>query len=159
MTVSLVTGRSTGIGTAIALRLAREGHTVHASVRTEASGAGLLEEAGELDLSLVIMDVDDDESVTTGIESVIEQSGRVDVLVNNAGIAGGLGAIEEIPVEVFESVFNTNLLGGVRCIQAVLPGMRERGEGAIVNITSAMVKTPLAPMALSTTARSGLTAL
>ena len=137
MTVSLVTGCSTGIGAAIALRLAREGHTVHASVRTEASGAPLLAAASDLDLSLVLMDVDDGDSVAAGIESVIGQSGRVDVLVNNAGIAGGLGAIEEMPIEAFESVLNTNLLGGVRCIQAVMPGMRERGEGAVVNITSA----------------------
>ena len=87
MTVSLVTGCSTGIGAAIALRLAREGHTVHASVRTEASGAPLLAAASDLDLSLVLMDVDDGDSVAAGIESVIGQSGRVDVLVNNAGIS------------------------------------------------------------------------
>lgn len=137
MTVSLVTGCSTGIGSAIAGRLAREGHTVHASVRSEASGADLLEAADGLDLSLVIMDVDEDHGVEAGIGSVVEQSGPVDVLVNNAGISGGLKAVEETPVEVFESVMSTNLFGGVRCIRAVLPGMRERGEGAIVNITSA----------------------
>lgn len=137
MTVSLVTGCSTGIGSAIALRLAREGHTVHASVRSEDSGSDLRAEAADLDLSLVIMDVDDDESVVAGVESVLAHSGRIDVLVNNAGISGGLGAIEETPTGVFESVMNTNLFGGVRCIRAVLPAMRERGDGAIVNVTSA----------------------
>ena len=75
MTVSVVTGASTGIGFAIALRLAREGHQVHASVRSEASGQDLVEAADGLDLSLVVMDVDDDDSVAPGIGGVLEATG------------------------------------------------------------------------------------
>jgi NAD(P)-dependent dehydrogenase (short-subunit alcohol dehydrogenase family) len=144
MTVSLVTGSSTGIGRAIALRLAREGHTVFGSVRSKASGAELLSEAGDLDLSLVVMDVDTDESVSAGIGSVLDQTGRIDVLVNNAGISGGLQPVEEISIDVLESAINTNVMGGVRCIKAVVPGMRERGQGAIINVTSAAGRKVLA---------------
>ncbi|MEL7208970.1 MAG: SDR family NAD(P)-dependent oxidoreductase, partial [Actinomycetota bacterium] len=122
MGVALVTGTSTGIGSAIALRLAREGHTVYGSVRSEASGEALLEAAGDLDLHLVLMDVNDHEAVEQGIGAVLEERGGIDILVNNAGISGGLAAIEDTPVSTFESVYGTNVLGGVRCIQAVLPG-------------------------------------
>jgi NAD(P)-dependent dehydrogenase (short-subunit alcohol dehydrogenase family) len=135
MTVSVVTGSSTGIGYATALRLAKDGHQVHASVRSEASGAALLEAAGGLDLQLLIMDVDDDASVASALGAVVESTG-VDVLVNNAGIAKG-HAIEETSMADFQATMNTNVWGIVRCVQAVLPSMRERGSGRIVNVTSA----------------------
>jgi len=135
MTVSVVTGCSTGIGAATALRLARDGHTVHASVRSEASGAPLLEAAGDLDVRLLLMDVDDDESVVAALDAVVDDTG-VDVLVNNAGISRG-HAVEETAIEEFQAVMNTNTWGTLRCIKAVLPSMRERGSGRIVNVTSA----------------------
>ncbi len=134
MTVSVVTGSSTGIGFATALRLARDGHQVHGSVRSEASGQALLEAAGDLDVSLLVMDVDDDESVAGALGGLVE-AGGVDVLVNNAGIAKG-HAVEETPLPVFLETMNTNAWGTLRCIQAVLPSMRERGSGRIVNVTS-----------------------
>ena len=134
MTVSVVTGSSTGIGFATALRLAREGHTVHGSVRSDASGAALLEAAGDLDVQLLVMDVDDDQSVADALGAVVAESG-VDVLVNNAGISGG-HCVEETPVAQFQAVMNTNAWGTVRCIHAVLPSMRQRGSGRIVNVTS-----------------------
>ncbi len=133
--VAIVTGCSTGIGFATALRLAREGCRVHATVRSEASGGALVEAAGDLPLSLLIVDVDDDASVARGIASVIDAEGRVDVLVNNAGVAFG-GDIEATPLETFQSVMNTNAWGTLRCIQAVLPTMRVQGSGCIANITS-----------------------
>ncbi|MET0491037.1 MAG: SDR family NAD(P)-dependent oxidoreductase, partial [Acidimicrobiales bacterium] len=118
MTVSVVTGASTGIGFATALRLAQEGHQVHASVRSKASGQALLDAAGASDLSLVVMDVDHDDSVSAALEGLLAETGGVDVLVNNAGIAVG-HAIEDTPLADFERVMNTNVWGTLRCIQAV----------------------------------------
>ena len=136
MTVSLVTGASTGIGFATALRLAQEGHRVHASVRSEASGQALLDAAGGLDLSLVVMDVDHDDSVADALASVLTDTGGVDVLVNNAGITAG-HAIEDTPLADFQRAMNTNAWGALRCIHALLPSMRERGSGHILTVTSA----------------------
>jgi NAD(P)-dependent dehydrogenase (short-subunit alcohol dehydrogenase family) len=133
--VAVVTGCSTGIGFATALRLAREGCRVYATVRSEASGAALQAEAADLPLSLLIVDVDGDESVAAGIGSVIAAEGRIDVLVNNAGVSGG-EAVETTPMSAFQSVMNTNTWGVVRGIQAVLPTMREQRGGCIVNVTS-----------------------
>jgi NAD(P)-dependent dehydrogenase (short-subunit alcohol dehydrogenase family) len=131
MTVSVVTGSSTGIGQATALRLARDGHTVFGSVRSESSGQALLEAAGDLDVRLLVMDVDDDRSVADALGGL-----EVDVLVNNAGISSG-HCVEETPLATFQAVMNTNAWGIVRCVHAVLPSMRERGSGRIVNVTSA----------------------
>jgi NAD(P)-dependent dehydrogenase (short-subunit alcohol dehydrogenase family) len=135
MRTAVVTGCSTGIGFATALRLAREGCRVYATVRSEASGAALVEAAGDLAVSLVVLDVDDDRSVADGIASVIGTEGRVDVLVNNAGVVAGWD-IEATSLEVFQSTMNTNAWGTLRCTQAVLPTMREQRSGCIVNITS-----------------------
>jgi NAD(P)-dependent dehydrogenase (short-subunit alcohol dehydrogenase family) len=135
MQIAIVTGCSTGIGHATALRLAREGCRVYATVRSESSGAALVEAAGDLALSLLVLDVDDDASVATGIGSILGAEGRVDILVNNAGVAFG-GDIEATSVETFQSIMNTNTWGTLRCIQAVLPTMREQRSGCIVNITS-----------------------
>jgi len=135
MGIALVTGSSTGIGQATAVKLAQEGEKVYASVRSEASGQAVVDAAAGLDLSLVIMDVDDDASVEKGIAGVLDEAGHLDTLVNNAGIIGG-HAIEETSVADFQRVMNTNTWGGIRCIHAVLPGMRDRGEGCILNVTS-----------------------
>ena len=131
MTVAVVTGSSTGIGRATAIRLAGLGHTVYGTVRSEASGADLLEAAGDLDVRLLVMDVDDDASVADALGGL-----EVDVLVNNAGITGG-HCVEETPMADYQRVMNTNAFGVVRCVLAVLPGMRERRSGRIVNVTSA----------------------
>jgi len=135
--VALVTGTSTGIGHATALRLARDGYQVHASVRTVESGADLLARATDesLDVRLVVLDVADDDSVRDGIAGVLATTGRIDVLVANAGIGSG-SAVEETPIDVWREVLETNLLGAIRCAQAVLPGMRARGSGCLVAISS-----------------------
>ena len=80
-------------------------------------------------------DVDDAGSVQRGVAEVHGKAGRIDVLVNNAGIGGG-GPIEDVPVDWVKTLFETNYFGVVRVTQAVLPGMRERRSGAIVNISS-----------------------
>ena len=138
MMVTLVTGASTGIGEATALRFARLGHTVYASMRTPEPSGGALRRALEeekLDLEFVALDVDDSTSVATAVGGVIERSGRIDVLVNNAGL-GKLTSVEGVPVEDAKAVFETNTFGPLRMMQAVLPGMRERRGGTIVNVSS-----------------------
>lgn len=81
------------------------------------------------------MDVDSDESVSAAVAEVLAQAGQIDVLINNAGIAP-VGAVEEMPFEVIQQVMQTNYFGTVRCIQAVLPGMRHRQSGCIINVSS-----------------------
>ena len=87
------------------------------------------------EVRLVELDVADDDSVKAGFAEILDEAGRVDVLVNNAGV-GGNGVVEETSPGFYLDVMNVNLCGAVRCIQAVLPQMRERKGGAIVNITS-----------------------
>jgi NAD(P)-dependent dehydrogenase (short-subunit alcohol dehydrogenase family) len=137
MPVVLVTGTSTGIGQATALLLARQGFDVHAGLRTLASGAELLKSAAAESLSVapVILDVNDDASVRQGVRGILDGAGDIDVLVNNAGIGGG-GAIEDVPLDFARRQFETNYFGAIRTIQAVLPSMRARGRGVIVNVSS-----------------------
>ena len=137
MSVVLVTGSSSGIGLATALHFGRLGDEVYAGVRnlstaTELAGAI---EAEKLAIRPITLDVDDPVSVTRAVGEVLARSGRVDVLVNNAGIGGG-GPIEDVPVDWVKSLFETNYLGAIRMIQAILPGMRARRSGAIVNVSS-----------------------
>ncbi len=138
MTVTLVTGASTGIGRATALHFARAGHTVFASMRTPDTSGDALRRAAEeeqLDLALVTLDVDQSESVDSAVGDILARTGRIDVLVNNAGVTK-LTSVEEVPVEEAQAVFETNVFGVLRMMQAVLPGMRERREGTIVNVSS-----------------------
>ena len=137
MAVTLITGTSSGIGLATAVHFAREGHEVWAGVRNP-TGATELREAIERDrlaIRVLTLDVDDAASVQRGVAEVHATSGRIDVLVNNAGIGGG-GPIEDVPVDWAQGLFQTNYFGVVRMVQAVLPGMRQRGAGAIVNVSS-----------------------
>jgi NAD(P)-dependent dehydrogenase (short-subunit alcohol dehydrogenase family) len=137
MSVVLVTGSSSGIGLATALHFAREGWDVHAGVRNPATAAELQQAivAENLPITPVPIDVDDAGSVTRGVSEVLARAGQIDALVNNAGIGGG-GAIEDVPVEWAKSLFETNYFGAIRMTQAVLPGMRERRGGAIINVSS-----------------------
>jgi NAD(P)-dependent dehydrogenase (short-subunit alcohol dehydrogenase family) len=137
MPVVLVTGSSSGIGLATALHFARLGHDVQAGVRTLATAAELTQaiDAEKLPIYPVVLDVNDPASVARGVGEILDRAGRVDVLVNNAGIGGG-GPIEEVPVDWARGLFETNYFGAIRTIQAVLPGMRERRCGAIVNVSS-----------------------
>jgi NAD(P)-dependent dehydrogenase (short-subunit alcohol dehydrogenase family) len=132
----LITGSSTGIGLATAIHLARANYRVYAGLRNM-QNAGQLETAiaSGLPIEIVPLDVDNDASVTNAIDEVRRKAGVIDILVNNAGISGG-GPLELVPIEVAKQVFETNYFGPIRMIRAVLPQMRERQSGAIVNITS-----------------------
>jgi NAD(P)-dependent dehydrogenase (short-subunit alcohol dehydrogenase family) len=143
MIVSLVTGTSTGIGLATAIRLAKEGHRVYASMRDPEKAAPLRAAARDAGVALevVALDVDRDTSVRTAVASILGREGRVDNLVNNAGIDEG-DCLEETPLDTFRDVMETNFLGAIRCIQAVLPGMRARRSGCIVNVSSLLGLVP-----------------
>ena len=137
-TISVVTGANSGIGRATALHLAAQGHTVYGTVRSVAK-AGKLQAAAEqmgVAVHLVELDIADDQSVHDGFAEILAATGGVvDVLVNNAGV-GGNAVAEECPPQLYLDVMTVNLCGAVRCLQQVLPGMRARRRGAVVNITS-----------------------
>jgi NAD(P)-dependent dehydrogenase (short-subunit alcohol dehydrogenase family) len=137
MALALVTGSNSGIGLATAIALARAGHTVAATMRDLQRGDELrkIAEQEKLSIRLAAIDVDDDDSVRDGFAKVVAQDGPIDILVNNAGISG-VDAIEETPLDMFRHVMETNFFGGLRCIKAVIPSMRERRRGTIVNVTS-----------------------
>jgi NAD(P)-dependent dehydrogenase (short-subunit alcohol dehydrogenase family) len=127
----LITGCSSGIGRASALRLARGGWTVYASARRLESIADL-EDSGCRTLAL---DVTDEQSIRAAVETVESAEGAVGVLVNNAGYSQS-GAIETVPMEAVRRQFETNVFGLVRLTQLVLPRMREQRWGKIVNVGS-----------------------
>ena len=137
MATVLVTGTSTGIGKATAVHLGRNGHHVFATMRNPSGAPELLETARMEGLALTVLplDVDSDASVGAAVDDVIAVSGKIDVLVNNAGV-GFAGPVEEMPLSEFRQVMETNFFGALRCIKAVLPSMRERRSGCIVNVTS-----------------------
>ena len=132
MTVTVITGCSTGIGYATALRLASDGHQVIATMRSpDASDLASVANDRGLTIDVRPLDVTDGEAV----DAFFREVGPVDVLVNNAGIGGG-SPIEETSMETFRDMMETNYFGALRCAKAVLPAMRERTSGCIVNVTS-----------------------
>ena len=153
MSTVLITGCSTGIGYETALAFARAGHTVAATMRNPKRAPQLAEAAAreKLPITVFTMDVDDDASVTKGVATIVKALGPADVLVNNAGIERS-GTVEEMPLAEFRAVMETNYFGVIRCIQAVLPAMRQRRSGSIINIASIaghIANSPLAPYTAS----------
>lgn len=134
--VAVVTGANSGIGRATALHLGTNGFRVIATVRAAAKADKLMARVNDTGASveLVEMDVADDDSVQRAFGSILGST-HVDVLVNNAGV-GGNGVVEESTTSQYLESFNVNVLGVVRCTRAVLPGMRERRSGTIVNVSS-----------------------
>jgi len=133
----LITGTSRGIGLATALAFGRAGHPVHATMRNPSQFPELAQtaEREKLPISVSTMDVDSDQSVRDTVTRIQEQHGPIDVLVNNAGVARS-GALEEIPLADFRAVMETNYFGAIRCIQALVPYMRQRRSGSIINVSS-----------------------
>jgi NAD(P)-dependent dehydrogenase (short-subunit alcohol dehydrogenase family) len=123
------------------LHLAQQGYRVFGTVRSLDKAGKLQARANELGISveLIEMDVADDASVQGGFADIFRATNRVDVLVNNAGI-GGNGVVEESTSQMYHDAFNVNVVGAIRCTQQVLPNMRDRKSGTIVNITSVVGK-------------------
>ena len=128
--IALVTGASLGIGRASAEALAKAGFTVFGTSHRTIND-------GPKGVSMMICDVTDDGAVDALVSAVLSQTGRIDILVNNAGI-GLFGGAEESSVAQVQSLFDVNLFGVIRMTNAVLPSMRHRGEGRIINIGSVL---------------------
>lgn len=129
--VALVTRASSGIGQATALRLRKRGFLVYGVARR----TDRMQQLRDEDVRTLAMDVTNDESSTLGVKQILDEAGRIDVLVNNAGY-GSYGAVEDVPLEEARRQFEVNLFGAARLIQLVLPGMRARRSGTIINISS-----------------------
>jgi NAD(P)-dependent dehydrogenase (short-subunit alcohol dehydrogenase family) len=149
----LITGTSTGIGLATALTLGRAGHNVYATMRDPSRSPELAQKAAheKLPIKISVMDVDSDTSVKSAIANIQKEAGQIDVLVNNAGVERN-GSVEELPLSEFRAVMETNYFGPIRCIQALVPSMRQRRSGCIINIASVaghIANSPLAPYTAS----------
>ena len=157
--VALVAAASGGIGYASASELAREGARVFICSRDEGrvreAASRLMSETGA-EVTGVAADVTSDADADAFVNAALEASGRVDVLVTNAGGSPG-STFEETGLEMYRRAFELNALSAVRLAALVVPGMRERGWGRVVNITSISVKQPIAGLLLSNTVRAGLT--
>ncbi|MCS6937183.1 MAG: SDR family oxidoreductase [Candidatus Bipolaricaulota bacterium] len=137
--VALITGSNSGIGLETALYLARHGYTVWATMRNlqKADELRKIIESERLPVEIAQLDVRDDNSVKSAVEQILQKSGRIDVLINNAGY-GLRGAAEEVRLDEWKQQFETNFFGVIRVTQAVLPQMRQQRSGAIVNISSVL---------------------
>ena len=135
--VALVTGSSSGIGLQTAISLAKDGYHTFASMRNTAKGKELEEIAKKenLPIEVIELDVDKEESIVSAVKKIIEDAGRLDVLVNNAGY-GQFGCTEDVSIEDFKKQFETNFFSVVRIIQEVAPIMRKQNSGNIINISS-----------------------
>ena len=135
--IAVVTGTSTGIGFETALALAREGYYTYATMRDTAKSQKIKElgQKENLKINVLKLDVDDEDSVKTAIQKILDEKQRIDVLVNNAGWALW-GCVEDVSVDEFKAQFDTNFFSIIRLIQEVGPTMRKQGSGTIVNVSS-----------------------
>jgi NAD(P)-dependent dehydrogenase (short-subunit alcohol dehydrogenase family) len=132
----LITGASSGFGRDTAETLNRAGHTVYASMRgVQGKNREAAEALRKLGIKTVELDVSDDASVEAGVENVLAEAGKIDVLVNNAGIASA-GVTEAFTTEQAKAIFDTNVIGLLRVTRAVLPSMRRQHDGLIINLGS-----------------------
>lgn len=133
----LITGCSSGFGLMSAIELAKRGHRVFATMRNLGK-SGTLEEAAAaegVDLEIGPLDVTSDDSARAAVDHVVSTTGRIDALVNNAGL-GSIGPFEDYSEDELRALFETNFFGAVRMMKSVLPTMREQGSGVIVNVSS-----------------------
>jgi len=135
--VAVVTGSSSGIGYETAIALARIGILTYATMRNlqKATNLESIRDKEMLPLKIQQLDVTDDASVNKAIQAIVSESGRIDVMVNNAGY-GLVGAFEDLSMDEIRSQFETNFFGVVRVMQSVLPIMRKQKFGILVNISS-----------------------
>ena len=144
MSVVLITGCRSGIGLATAVAFGRRGDRVYATMRDPTQGERLREiiEQESLPIAIEGLDVTDEHQIERIVATIVSTEGRIDVLVNNAGVPGVAAAIEEIDESVARGTFETNFWGPFRLIRAVLPHMRGEGRGVIVNLSSFAARFP-----------------
>lgn len=147
--VALVTGASSGIGLATAERLAAAGFTVYGTSRRGA-------EAGKRAFEMLALDVTREDSIEAAVGELIRRAGQVDVLVNNAGFGVGLAGDEETSIAQAQAIFDTNFFGTVRMTRAVIPHMRRRGAGRVINIGSGLGLVPMPYMAIYSASKHAL---
>jgi NAD(P)-dependent dehydrogenase (short-subunit alcohol dehydrogenase family) len=133
---AIVTGASSGIGEATAERLAKAGYKVYGTSRRGAR-------AGKRSFEMLSLDVTSDESVEAAVDEVMRSSGRIDLLVNNAGFGVAPAGAEESSIAQSRAIFDTNFFGIVRMTRAVVPHMRRQGGGRIINIGSVLGFLPM----------------
>lgn len=126
--IALITGGSSGIGKSVGEFLSSKGFIVYGTSRRP-------EKLPEHPFKLIALDVNDSNSIASAVEEVIANEGKIDILINNAGM-GITGAVEDTPTDEMRKVFDTNLFGAIDVIKAVLPHMREQRSGLIINVTS-----------------------
>lgn len=138
--VILITGASSGIGKATALQLVKEGHIIYGAARRVEKMQDIVEAGGYV----LKMDVTDTAQIKSGIEQIIKEQNRIDVLINNAGY-GLYGAVEDISIEAAQRQFDVNIFGLARVTKEVIPHMRNQQSGKIINVSSmgGKVYTPL----------------
>ncbi|MEI5905668.1 SDR family oxidoreductase [Bacillus spongiae] len=134
--IAVITGTSTGLGLALTEKLASNGWKVYATMRNLEKGQSIraLQQSG-LNIELLPLDVQSQDSVDHAIQTIIKQEGQIDLFVNNAGI-GYIKTTEQSTEEEYINVFDINTFGAIRCTKAVLPYMRERKQGRVVAISS-----------------------
>lgn len=144
MSTILVTGASTGIGQEAALHMARKGHQVYAGLRNPDGADDLKEKIAAQDLSIgiVTLDLTKPDTIDAAVAQIMDETGRIDVLINNAGIGAGQ-AIEMTPLDVVRDIFETNYFGTVSVLRAVTPIMRKQCGGRIVNVGSLAGRVPM----------------
>jgi len=126
--VVLITGASSGIGKSIAIFLSEKGYTVYGTSRNPTK-------ENSLPFQLISLDVLKKETIDIAIQQIIKKEGKIDVLINNAGM-GITGQIEDTPTDEMKRVFDTNFFGAIEMMKAVLPSMRNQKSGLIINVTS-----------------------
>lgn len=137
MKTALITGTSKGIGLETALAFGRAGYKVFATMRNTSKADDFKQQINSesLDIHVCEMDVDSDVSVKKCIQDLTQKYGQIDVLVNNAGIERH-GSVEELSMEDFKAIMETNYFGVLRCTKALLPQMRKNKNGCIINVAS-----------------------
>jgi len=150
--VVLITGVSSGIGRAVAEKFVAEGCRVFGTVRNSESAQAIK------DVVLVQMDIRDEGSIAVGVQTIVSETKRIDVLVNNAGVTL-LGATEEASIDEAKHLFETNVFGHLRMIKAVLPHMRAQRSGRIVNVSSVLGFLPAPYMSLYSASKHAIEGL
>ena len=133
----MITGTSSGVGLQTAVLLAKQGHTVYATMRNihKRERLDLLARESNITVEVLQADVQDEQSITAAVSEIIQREQRIDVLINNAG-AGFIGALEQVEMNDIQQVMDVNFYGPIRCIKAVLPYMRKQHNGHIINVSS-----------------------